>query len=116
MLSNVTTGNAYSDGEERRGWFVGPFITPDSPRSTAALEVKWAGHGAGDRRAQWAEPAETTTLSILISGRFCLQFPDGKIVLASQGDYALWLPGVAHFWWAEADSVVLTVRWQAPPE
>lgn len=112
MLSNVTTGNAYSDGEERRGWFVGSFITPsNSARSTSALEVKWGVHVAGDRRPQWAEPAETTTLSILISGRFCLQFPDGEIVLASQGDYALWLPGVAHCWRAEADSVVLTVRW-----
>ena len=112
MLSNVTTGNAYSDGEERRGWFVGSFITPsESPRSTSALEVKWGVHAAGDRRSEWTEPAETTTLSILVSGRFCLQFPDGEIVLATQGDYALWLPGVAHSWRAEEDSVVLTVRW-----
>jgi quercetin dioxygenase-like cupin family protein len=112
MLSNVTTGNAHTDGQERRGWFVGSFITPsDSPRSTAALEVKWGVHEAGDRRTAWTEPAETTTLSILVSGRFCLQFPDGEIVLVSQGDYALWLPGVAHCWWAEADSVVVTVRW-----
>ena len=112
MLSNVTTGNAHRDGEARRGWLVGSFITPsDSPRSTSALEVKWGVHKAGDRRPEWAAPAETTTLSILVSGRFCLQFPDGEIVLTSQGDYALWLPGVAHCWWAEADSVVVTVRW-----
>ncbi|WOD40270.1 hypothetical protein [Nodosilinea sp. E11] len=112
MPSNITTGNAYSDGANRRGWFVGSFITPsDSPRSTAALEVKWGVHQAGDRRSEWTEPADTTTLSILVSGRFCLQFPEGDILLAAQGDYVLWLPGVAHCWWAEKDSVVVTVRW-----
>jgi quercetin dioxygenase-like cupin family protein len=112
MLSNVITGNAQREADKRRGWFVGEFITPsEDPRSTSAVEVKWGIHAAGDRRSQWTEPSETTSLSILVSGRFCLQFPDGDVVLASQGDYVLWLPGVAHSWWAEETSVVLTVRW-----
>lgn len=106
------TGNAEIDADKRRGWFIGEFIKPvDDFRSTSAVEVKWGVHAAGDRRSNWAEPSETTTLSLLISGRFCLQFPDGEVMLASQGDYALWLPGVAHSWWVEEDSVVLTVRW-----
>ena len=112
MLTNVTTGNAYSDGEEKRGWFVGSFVTPSiSPRATSAVEVKWGVHKAGDCRPEWTDPAEPTTLSGLIIGRFCLQFPDGETVLATPGAYALWLPGIAQFWRAEADSVVLTVRW-----
>lgn len=112
MPLNVMTGNAQLEAVKRRGWFVGEFMTPtDDPRSTSALEVKWGIHAAGDRRSEWADPSDTTTLSILISGRFCLQFPDGEVVLAAQGDYVLWLPGVAHSWWAEAESVVLTIRW-----
>ncbi|HZG37688.1 MAG TPA: hypothetical protein VEZ50_03315, partial [Nodosilinea sp.] len=62
-------------------------------------------------RPEWTDPAENTTLSILVSGRFHLQFPDGEIVLASPGDYALWLFNVPQSWWAVADSVVGTVRW-----
>lgn len=114
MQANVITGNAATETDQYRGWFVGEFITPiDDPRSTSAVEVKWGIHAAGDRRSQWAEPADTTTLSILISGRFWVQFPDEEVVLATQGDYVLWLPGVAHTWWAEEDSVILTVRWAA---
>lgn len=112
MQSNIITGNAQIEGKSRRGWFIGDFITPtDSLRSTSAVEVKWGIHAAGDRRSQWTEPSETTTLSILVSGRFCLQFPDDEVTLSSQGDYVLWLPGVAHSWCAEEASVVLTVRW-----
>ena len=113
MLSDVITGNAHLESGQRRGWFIGEFITPsDDPRSTSAVEVKWGVHGEGDRRTEWSGPSETATLSILISGRFRLEFPDGEVVLASQGDYALWLPNVAHTWLAEEASVVLTVRWK----
>ncbi|MGG6293892.1 hypothetical protein ACQ4M4_05675 [Leptolyngbya sp. AN02str] len=112
MPANVLIGNAQTEGAQRRGWFVGGFITPlDDPRSTTALEVKWGVHAEGDRRVEWSAPADTATLSILVQGRFGLQFPDGEIVLAAQGDYALWLPGVAHTWCAEQDSVVVSVRW-----
>lgn len=112
MLSNVVTGNASVEAGKWRGWFIGEFVTPtDDPRSTSDLEVKWGVHRAGDRRSQWAEPSATTTLSILVSDRFWVQFPDGEVLLADQGDYVLWQPGVAHSWWVEADSVILTVRW-----
>ncbi len=112
QIAGVTTGNAHLEAVKRRGWFIGEFITPaDDPRSTNALEVKWGIHAAGDRRYEWAGPSATFTLSILISGRFWVQFLDGDIRLDSQGDYVLWRPEVAHSWWAEEDSVVLTVRW-----
>lgn len=112
-LSNVVTGNAATDAQQYRGWFIGKFVTPtDDPRSTSAVEVKWGLHPTGDRRSDWAPPADTTTLSILVSGCFHVQFPDGEAVLTSQGDYALWLPGVSHSWWAEEDSVIVTVRWK----
>ena len=112
MQPKVVFGNAIIEGANRWGWFVGHFITPsEDPRSTEALEVKWAVHKAGDSRTQWAVNTEATTLSILISGRFRLQFEDKEILLFRESDYVLWCSGVSHCWVAESDSTILTVRW-----
>ena len=112
MSSQVVFGNAGAEGASRGGWFAGHFITPDDDaRSTSVLEVKWGVHPAGDCRTQWAVNAAETTLSILVKGRFCLQFPECEILLSREGDYALWLPAVPHYWSAEEESVIVTVRW-----
>jgi hypothetical protein len=117
MPPKVVFGNASVEGANRWGWFLGHFITPtDDPRSTPLLEVKWGVHKAGDGRNQWATNVEATTLSILINGRFRLQFPEQEFVLSREGDYVLWCPGVPHYWSAEEDSTVLTVRWPSKPE
>jgi hypothetical protein len=34
-----------------------------------------------------------------------------EVLLARQGDYAMWGPGIDHHWSADEESVVLTVRW-----
>jgi len=117
MPPKVVFGNASVEGTNRWGWFLGHFITPtDNPRSTPLLEVKWGVHKAGDGRNQWATNVEATTLSILINGRFRLQFPEQEFVLSREGDYVLWCPGVPHYWSAEEDSTVVTVRWPSKPE
>ncbi|MDX2214818.1 MAG: hypothetical protein SFY66_16135 [Oculatellaceae cyanobacterium bins.114] len=46
-------------------------MTTDDPRSTSAVEVKWGIHAASDRRSQWTEPLQVTTLSILTSQQQC---------------------------------------------
>lgn len=112
MQSQVVFGNAQQEGVDRGGWFMGHFIpSADDPRSTSNLEVKWGVHKAGDGRTQWATNTEATSLSILITGRFRLQFPEQEVLLSREGDYALWLPGVPHYWSAEEDSTIVTVRW-----
>ena len=112
MPPEVIFGNAGAEGASRGGWFAGHFITPeDDARSTSVLEVKWGVHPAGDCRTQWAINTEATTLSILVKGRFRLQFPSQEILLSCEGDYALWMPGVPHYWSALEDSVIVTVRW-----
>lgn len=112
MQSKVVFGNAPVEGANRWGWVMGHFLTPtDDPRSTPLLEVKWGVHKAGESRQQWAMNVEATTLSILIKGRFRLQFPEQQVILCHEGDYVLWLPGVPHTWSAEEDSTILTVRW-----
>ncbi|MBC6435384.1 signal peptidase I [Nostoc sp. HG1] len=106
----VIFGNAIADGVNQHGWFIGHFIDENSARCTSEVEVKWGVHTAGDQRSQWSINHTATTLSILVHGRFRLYFPDHEILLAHEGDYALWLPEVAHNWVAEADSAVITVR------
>ena len=46
-----------------------------------------------------------------MEGRFRLNLPGEAVVLDTQGDYVMWGTGVDHSWRAEADSVVITVRW-----
>jgi len=112
MSPKIVLGNASAEGENRWGWVIGHFLTPtDDPRSTSLLEVKWGVHQAGETRQQWAVNIEATTLSLLVKGRFHLQFPEQKVLLCNEGDYVLWLPGVPHTWEAELDSVVVTIRW-----
>lgn len=112
MQQKVVFGNAQTEGENRGGWFMGHFITPtNDPRSNSNIEVKWAVHKAGECRNQWAINVEATTISILIQGQFCLQFPEQEVLLSRVGDYVLWLPGVPHCWQAQTDCTILTVRY-----
>ena len=116
MEPEVLVGNAGDDGAARRGWFVGHFVDGGAGlRATAAFEVKWSFHPAGSERAAWSLNREATSLCVLIRGRYRLRFERGDAVLAREGDYALWPPGVPHHALAEADSVVLTIRWPSKP-
>lgn len=113
VTPGVTTGNAATDGAgTTRGWFIGHFIEPSvSPRHTESVEVKWGIHAAGESRRLMAMGTEATTLSILVSGSFRVSFPQREIRLTRPGDYVLFPPGVLHGWTAEADSIVITLRW-----
>jgi hypothetical protein len=112
----IQAGNAAGDGEAYRGWFVGHFVeAAGGARRTEAVEVKWGVHPAGEARAAWAWNEAATTLSILVRGRFRIVFESGEYLLAREGDYVLWPPGVRHHWRAEEDSIILTVRWPSQP-
>jgi len=108
----VLSGNAVAADPARFGWFVGHFMpNAGDPRSTPALEVKWAVYQGGETRQGWAANRAATTLAVLVRGHFRLRFPEREVLLASEGDYALWEPGVPHHWTAETAAVVVTVRW-----
>ncbi|NGO74099.1 signal peptidase I [Streptomyces sp. YC504] len=115
VVDGVHVGRADRDAALDRGWLLGHFKDPADPRHCAELEIKWGVHPAGDRRAQWATGEIRTALLVLISGRFRMQFPGRDVVLAEQGEYILWGKGVDHSWYAEEESVVLTVRWPSVP-
>lgn len=111
MADTWSAGNAFDDGDQYRGWFLGHFVRPASVRSTEAVEVKWGVHPAGDKRAGWTSGEQRTTLVVLVSGQFRVDLSAGQILMQRQGDYGVWGPGIEHTWEALEDSIVLTVRW-----
>ncbi|MFI8103693.1 signal peptidase I [Streptomyces sp. NPDC086023] len=112
---NVYVGNAGKDAPLDRGWLLGHFKEPGDVRHSEDVEIKWGVHPRGEERAQWVRGEGRVALQVLISGRFRLELPGRSVVLAEQGDYVVWGRGVDHSWYAEEDSVVLTVRWPSVP-
>ncbi|MFI6402343.1 signal peptidase I [Streptomyces sp. NPDC050548] len=111
MSGNIYVGNAGKDAPLDRGWLLGHFKEADDPRHTDAVEVKWGIHPQGDERLEWVRGDERTALLVLVSGRFRVEFPERSVLLEQQGDYVVWGPGVDHSWFAEEESVLVTVRW-----
>lgn len=105
------SGNAYQDGPERRGWFVGHFMPEGDLRRTEDVEIKWGQHVQGESRGEWVVGEDRNTVLVLVSGKFTVIFRDGERTLESQGDYLMWGPGVDHSWRADEDAVTMTVRW-----
>ncbi|MFI7607708.1 signal peptidase I [Micromonospora sp. NPDC049366] len=115
MDDRVYVGNAGADGAVNAGWLLGHFMPPGDPRHSTEVEVKWGVHAAGETRARWATGERRTALLVLVSGRFRVELPDRTVVLGEPGDYVVWGRGVDHSWYAETESVVLTVRWPSVP-
>ena len=112
MTTGWHTGNAADDGQHTRGWILGHFIErSEGIRSTKDVEVKWAIHPAGEKRAEWTKDDQRTTMVLLVDGNFHINLTAGHAQLTRQGDYAVWGPGIDHSWEAKEDSVVITVRW-----
>lgn len=115
MVEGVYVGRAGEDAAGDRGWLLGHFKAVGDLRHSDDVEIKWGVHPRGDQRAVWAREERRTAFLILISGRFRLDFPGDSVVLAEQGDYVVWAKGVDHSWYAEEESIVLTVRWPSIP-
>jgi len=107
------SGNALKNG--KNGWFVGQFMPPSAGLAQqSAVEVKWGQHPKGERRRGLSLYKTSTTIAILISGRFVTrliinQF-EQQIVLKTPGDYLVFGPGIPHSWEALEDSLVISVR------
>ncbi len=109
------TGNATLDAAGDRGWLLGHFKPSDDVRHSEDVEIKWGVHPVGDRRAEWVTGEKRTALLVLISGRFRVEVPGRSVLLSQQGDYIVWGEGVDHSWYAEEESIVMTVRWPSIP-
>ncbi|SCF23919.1 hypothetical protein GA0074695_4655 [Micromonospora viridifaciens] len=115
MDDRVYVGNAAVDGAADAGWLLGHFKPPGDVRHSTEVEVKWGVHLAGEARSAWVTGERRTALLVLISGAFRVELPDRTVVLREPGDYVVWGRGVDHSWYAERESVVLTVRWPSVP-
>ena len=132
MLSDITTGNAKTDGRDFRFWFVGEIekwcmennISFDKGtfglRNAGGIEIKWGTYKKGEVRSVWASCSSMTGMSILIRGDSTFYFRDIKdnskkreVRLNSEGDYVIWKENVEHTWKIDEDSVFLTLRWQS---
>ena len=112
MMTNIQTGNAELDSIDTRGWFVGSFIEEKfGLRHTDDIELKWGVIKAGDERAEWVTGEKRTTIGILISGKFTMDFRDKSLTFDKPGDYVIWGPGTDHKWHSSDDAVWLTIRW-----
>jgi mannose-6-phosphate isomerase-like protein (cupin superfamily) len=114
-VTDVYVGNVGPDAATDRGWLLGHFKPAGDLRHSDEVEIKWGVHPPGDRRAAWATGERRTALLVLISGRFRVELRDRSVLLSKQGDYIVWGPGVDHSWYAEEESIVLTVRWPSIP-
>ena len=109
-----TVGNAIDD--QKRGWFIGQFVPAKyGLRHRKDLEVKWGVHHRNEqRRMEWSFNRTATTISILIDGVFVMKLRGDdryeEVKLSKRGDYVIIDAGVEHSWYAETDSIVLTIR------
>jgi hypothetical protein len=106
--------HGHFDGVSNGGWVVGHFIAAERVRHSADVEVKWASHAPGPAGKGWSNCKTATTLSVLIRGRWRIEFkgaPDDAVELNEPGDYVIFRPGISHRAFAVEDSLFLTVRW-----
>jgi hypothetical protein len=110
----IYVGNAAVDAPADRGWLLGHFKPAGDARHSNEVEIKWAVHPPGDRRAEWVTGEQRSALILLVSGRFRVDLPGRSVVLAELGDYLVF-HGISHSWEAEEASVIVAVRWPSVP-
>ncbi len=107
-------GSAVDIGAEHGGWFVLSKHCKCHPMLVGnGLKLKWGDHRAKESRKGWDTGLKEWSLSVLIKGRFSIQFKDKTYTLKRRGDFVVWRPGVSHTWRANSKSLILTVRWRA---
>lgn len=112
MTSNIQVGNAEIDSSDTRGWLIGSFVEEKfGLRHTDDIELKWGVLKAGDARTEWATEETRTSIGILISGTFTMEFRDQSVTFDKPGDYVMWGPGTDHRWNAPKDAIWITIRW-----
>ncbi len=109
-------GNVTDVGQATRGWFLGHFMPGDDhPLRSSDVELTWYTHARGETRTEWSPAHAVRTLNVLTRGTFVLVFPDREAVLATEADFVLFGPDVAHSFRAVEESLVLTARWPSRP-
>lgn len=109
-------GNAAVDQLRNTGWFVGQFVPAElGLRHQTDVELKWGLHKDGEKRSRPLANGNATTISVLIrGGALRVTFDAGGtpqvVTLRKEGDYVVFGPDVVHFWEADGEPIVLSVR------
>ena len=104
---------------QTRGWFLGNFMTFDLDFLSNDLEIKWAHHKKGEIKVGLFAQEETKTLTILISGKCVIDFPEKKkkAELSRLGDYVYYdASSSEHTDYVLEDSLMIVVRWPSRKE
>ncbi len=115
----IESGNVHTKQNGERGWILGHFPQlAGTPFHTDAFEVKWSKLAKGQRKEGVGTNQTAPSVSILISGKFKIDFPESgeSHILQKEGDYVFFGPGVAHTWEVLEDTLSITLRWPSLPE
>ena len=115
MDNNFISGNLnniVSKNPKTNGWFIGHFIEKPSFFNDKDIEIKWGIHKKGEKLEKIRASNNSKSLSILISGKTKISFPDLKkeIILSKQGDFVYWDKKIFHNSEIIEDSIFLTIR------
>lgn len=117
MKQQFEFGNAFKEGADYRGWFVGSFIKDQrSIRKSDDIEVRMSRFVSGSERPDWVTSRKTHTICILISGSFQIIFEKEVCTLKTPGDFVIWGPNFPHKWRALTKAEVVSVRWPSDPD
>ena len=112
--NHINRGNAVHEAAQGTGWIIGHFIPKEKGlQCDKDVEVKWGEHTKGDCREKIGISDTSTTLTLLVYGKYEVHFPDfdRHITLSERGDYVIYGPGVGHTWEVFEKSLLITVRW-----
>lgn len=116
LQGNLDTLN--NEHPNRKGWFIGSFIEDNPLFQSNEFEVKWAKHKKGYFKEGLKTEFETKTVTILITGKFQINFInkiDGVkkiITLEKLGDYVAYdASKVDHTAEAIENSQLIVFRW-----
>lgn len=109
----IKQGNSYIDSVQNRGWLIGKF-NPKATIENENFEFKISHHIKGDKRSieDASSDPERDTISILMSGKFKLIFPEDarEIILREEADYAHYSKNTQHAWECLEDCTMVTLR------
>ncbi|MGH6841777.1 MAG: hypothetical protein ACREDV_06750, partial [Methylocella sp.] len=79
------------------------------------VELKWGLHKDGEKRSHPLANGNATTISVFIRGgalrvTFGVGGTKQTVTLQKEGDYVVFGPDIVHFWEAEGEPVVLSIR------
>ncbi len=116
-MNKIISGNLdqqIKSHPETKGWFLGHFMNQNPEFLCNDVELKWARHKKGEKKNGLFAKNTAKTLTILISGKFSVQYPELKqeIILSELGDFVLYdASQTGHKAEAIEDSLLLIIRY-----